>query len=66
MYKQTEQKEELFNAIQDFYHEFINENLMIEHKMLDENHQTDLNNLFASFSNSFDFNGMEMVKKKFS
>lgn len=61
MYKQTDQKQEFFNAIQDFHHEFINENLMIAHKMLGENHQADLNNLFALFSNSFDFNGMEMV-----
>lgn len=61
MYKQTDKKEELFNAIQDFHHEFINENLMIAHKMLGENHQTDLNNLFTLFSNSFDFTGIEMV-----
>lgn len=61
MYKQTDKKEELFNAIQDFHHEFINENLMISHKMLGENHQTDLNNLFTLFSNSFDFTGTEMV-----
>lgn len=61
MYKQTDQKQELFDAIQDFHHEFINENLMIAHKMLGENHQADLNNLFALFSNSFDFAGMEMV-----
>lgn len=61
MYKQSEQKEALFEAIQDFHHEFINENLMIEHKMLGENHQNNLNNLFALFSQSFDFTGMEMV-----
>lgn len=61
MYKQTDKKEELFNAIQDFHHEFINENLMISHKMLGENHQTDLNNLFTLFSSSFDFAGIEMV-----
>lgn len=61
MYKQTDKKDELFNAIQEFHHEFINENLMISHKMLGENHQTDLNNLFALFSNSFDFTGIEMV-----
>lgn len=62
MYKQTDRKEELFNAIQEFHHEFINENLMIAHKMLGENHQQDLNNLFALFSNSFDFTEMEMVR----
>lgn len=61
MYKQTDKKDELFNAIQDFHHEFINENLMISHKMLGENHQTNLNNLFALFSNSFDFTGIELV-----
>lgn len=61
MYKQTDKKEELFNAIQNFHHEFINENLMIAHKMLGENHQTDLNKLFTLFSNSFDFTDIEMV-----
>lgn len=62
MYKQSGRKQELFNAIQDFHHEFINENLMISHKMLGENHQHNLNNLFALFSNSFDFTGMEIFK----
>lgn len=62
MYKQTDQKEQLFQAIQDFHHEFINENLMIAHKMLGENHQHDLNNLFALFSKAFDFTGMEIVR----
>lgn len=61
MYKQTEQKPELVAAIQDFHHEFINENLMIAHKMLGENHQRDLNQLFALFQKTFDFDGMEMV-----
>lgn len=61
MYKQTDQKEQLFQAIQDFHHEFINENLMIAHKMLGENHQHDLNNLFSLFNRSFDFTGMEIV-----
>lgn len=61
MYKQTEQKEQLFNAIQDFYHELINENLMISHKMLGENYQLDLNNLFKLFSQAFDFTGIESV-----
>lgn len=61
MYKQTDQKQELFNAIQDFHHEFINENLMIQHKMLGDNHQYDLNNLFELYSKSFDFTGMESV-----
>lgn len=61
MYKQTDQKEAFFNAIQDFHHEFINENLMISHKMLGEDHQNDLDKLFALFSNAFDFTGMEMV-----
>lgn len=61
MYKQTDKKDELFNAIQEFHHEFINENLMISHKMLGENHQTNLNNLFGLFSNSFDFTGTELV-----
>lgn len=61
MYKQTDRKEELLETIQDFHHEFINENLMIAHKMLGENHQQDLNNLFALFIKSFDFTGMEMV-----
>lgn len=64
MYKQSDQKEQLFNAIQDFHHEFINENLMISHKMLGENHQHDLNNLFELFSKSFDFNGMEIVSEQ--
>lgn len=63
MYKQTDRKEELFNAIQDFHHEFINENLMISHKMLGENHQHNLNNLFVLFSNAFDFTGIELVSK---
>lgn len=61
MYKQTDQKQELFEAIQDFYHEFINENLMISHKMLGDDHQHNLNNLFHLFSNSFDFTGIDMV-----
>lgn len=61
MYKQSEEKEQLFNAIQDFYHELINENLMISHKMLGENHQHDLNNLFNLFKQSFDFTGIESV-----
>lgn len=64
MYKQTEQKQELMAAIQDFHHEFINENLMIQHKMLGENHQRDLNQLFALFQNAFDFTGMQMVSFK--
>lgn len=61
MYKQTEQKKELLDAIQDFHHEFINENLMISHKMLGENYQRDLNNLYELYSKSFDFTGMEVV-----
>lgn len=61
MYKQSEQKEQLFNAIQGFYHELINENLMISHKMLGENHQHNMNNLFNLFRKSFDFTGIESV-----
>lgn len=61
MYKQSEHKQEFFNAIQDFHHEFINENLMIAHKMLGDNHQHDLNNLYELYSKAFDFTGMEMV-----
>lgn len=61
MYKQTEQKKDLLDAIQDFHHEFINENLMISHKMLGENYQRDLNNLYELYSKSFDFTGMDVV-----
>lgn len=64
MYKQTEQKKDLLDAIQDFHHEFINENLMISHKMLGENYQRDLNNLYELYSKSFDFTGMDVVRFK--
>lgn len=64
MYKQTEQKKELLDAIQDFHHEFINENLMISHKMLGENYQRDLNNLYELYSKSFDFTEMDVVRLK--
>lgn len=63
MYKQSEQKAELLNSIQDFHHEFINENLMISHKMLGENYQNDLNSLYTLYSKAFDFTGMEVVSK---
>lgn len=62
MYQQTDQKQELFSVIEDFHHEFINENLMIAHKMLGENHQNNLNNLFALYSKAFDFTDMKMVR----
>lgn len=61
MYKQTDQKQELLKAIEEFHHEFINENLMISHKMLGDNHQQDLNNIFDLYTKAFDFTGMEMV-----
>lgn len=61
MYKQTDKKEELLKAIQDFHHELINEDLMISHKMQGENHQRDLSILFESYAKSFDFTGMEVV-----
>ncbi|XP_055317017.1 histone-lysine N-trimethyltransferase SMYD5 [Sitodiplosis mosellana] len=62
MYKQSEDKEALFNAIQEFQHEFINENLMITHKMLGEKHQHNLDELFAVFEDSIDFTGIEMFR----
>lgn len=65
MYKQTEHKKELFDAIQDFHHELINENSMISHKMLGENYQRDLNSLYELYSKSFDFTGMEEVSSDF-
>lgn len=61
MYKQTDQKKELLKAFEDFHHEFINENLMISHKMLSENYRDDLNNLFNLYTKVFDFTDMEMV-----
>lgn len=61
MYKQSHAKNELLAAINDFHHEFINENLMISHKMLGENYQRDLNNLYESYSKSFDFTDMPVV-----
>lgn len=61
MYKQTAQKKELLDAIQDFHHEFINVNSMISHKMLGENYQKDLNKLYELYSKSFDFADMEVV-----
>lgn len=61
MYKQSNAKNELLAAINDFHHEFINENLMISHKMLGENYQRDLNNLYESYSKSFDFTDMPVV-----
>lgn len=62
MYKQTEQKKELLDAIQSFHHEFINENLMISHKMLGENYQQDLTHLYELYSKSMDFTGMDTVE----
>lgn len=62
MYKQTDQKQELLKAIEDFHHEFINENLMIAHKMLGEDHQHNLNNLFQLYTKAFDFTDMETVR----
>lgn len=64
MYKQSNAKNELLSAINDFHHEFINENLMISHKMLGENYQRDLNNLYESYSKSFDFTDMPVVSAK--
>lgn len=61
MYKQTDQKQDLLKAFEDFHHEFINENLMISHKMLSENYRDDLNNLFNLYTKVFDFTDMEMV-----
>lgn len=61
MYKQSNAQNELLAAINDFHHEFINENLMISHKMLGENYQRDLNNLYESYSKSFDFTDMPVV-----
>lgn len=63
-YKQTNQKNELLAAIEDFHHEFINENLMIEHKMLGENYQQQLSHLYELYCRSFDFTGMEVVSSK--
>lgn len=34
---------------------------MISHKMLGENYQRDLNNLYELYSKSFDFTGMDVV-----
>lgn len=62
-YKQSDKKAEILNAIQDFHHELINEDLMISHKMQGENHQRDLANLYETYSKSFDFTGMEMVSR---
>lgn len=59
MYKQTNNRDDLLKAIQDFHHEFINENLMISHKMQGENFQQDLDNIFALFSQTFDFTDAE-------
>ena len=62
-YKQTEDKEAFLSAVQDFQHEFIgNGNGIMTHKMLGENHQKKLDDLFALFANSVDFTGMEMFK----
>lgn len=61
MYKQTNNPDELLKAIQDFHHEFINENLMISHKMQGENFQRDLDNIFALFSQTFDFTNAKTV-----
>ena len=60
MYKQTEHKKELLDSVQDFYHDVVNENLMISHKMLGANYQSDLNRLYELYSKVFDFTGMEV------
>lgn len=61
MYKQTDKKEEFLASIDDFHHEFINENLMISHKMLGENYQQELTDLYNIYVREFDFAEMENV-----
>lgn len=66
MHKQANNKKEIVDAIQEFHHEFINENLMISHKMQGENHQRNLDNLYELYLKAFDFSDMEVVSKSFA
>lgn len=61
MYIQAEDKTDFLAKLKDFQNKVVNEDLMISHKMLGPNFETQLQQLYPAYCRAFAGNDMTMV-----
>lgn len=61
MYIQAEEKTEFLAKLKDFQNKVVNEDLMISHKMLGPNFETQLQQLYPAYCRAFAGNDTTMV-----